>query len=114
MPVTSFNSFIGVQSGGTADVDKLAASFDKLSTSITQANDGSKKLSEHPGFDSFASKVKQGITDPLGAISSGAETALKSIGPVGTGIAAVGSIFVASAAAGFEAARSLGEYATQI
>lgn len=114
MPVTNFTSVVSTQSGGSGDVDKLAGAFDKLSDSINKANDGSKKLSEHPGFNDFAAKVKSGIQDPLGAIGSAAESALQSLGPVGSGVAAAGAVFVGFAAASYEAAKALGSYATEI
>jgi hypothetical protein len=114
MPVTNFQSVISAQSVGTADVQALAASFDKLSGSIDGATQKANKVNEHPGFNAFAEKVKQGIENPLQAIGGAAEDALKSMGPLGSGMAAVGGAFVAAAAAGFEAAKALGEYGVQI
>lgn len=114
MPVTNFTSFVGVQSGGTGDVDKLAASFDKLSASIDGTNANSKKLSEHPGFNDFASKVKSGLSDPMGTFGDAAESALKKLGPFGAGVVATGAIFTAFAKEGMDAARSLGSLADSI
>ena len=114
MPVTNFQSVISTQSVGTADVDKLAASFDKMSASIDGATQKANKVNEHPGFADFAEKVKQGIQDPLSAIGSAAESMLSALGPVGTGVAAIGATFAAAGIAAFEAAKSLGDYGTQI
>ncbi len=114
MPVTNFQSVISTQTLGTADVDKLAASFDKMSASIDGATQKANKVNEHPGFNAFAEKVKQGIENPLAAIGGAAEDALKAMGPVGAGVAATAGVFAAAAAAGFEAARALGEYGVQI
>lgn len=114
MAVTNFQSVISTQSGGTADVQALAASFDKLSQSIEGATKNANKVNEHPGFDEFAKKVKSGIQDPLGALGSAAESALKALGPLGTGVAAAAGIFTAAGVAAFSAAKSLGELGVQI
>ena len=114
MPVTNFQSVISTQSVGTADVDKLAASFDKMSASIDGATQKANKVNDHPGFAAFAEKVKQGIEDPLAAIGGAAESMLTALGPVGAGVAAVGATFAAAGLAAFQAAKSLGDYGTQI
>jgi hypothetical protein len=114
MPTTNFTSVISAQSVGTADVQALAASFDKLSGSIDGATQKANKVNDHPGFNAFAEKVKQGIENPLQALGSAAENALKALGPVGTGVAAAGAVFAAAgvAVAGF--AKDLASYAIQI
>src|SRR6185437_951323 len=114
MPVTNFTSVISTQAAGTADVQKLAESFDRLSLSIADVTKKADKVNEHPGFAAFAEKVKQGIQDPLGAMGDAAEKALKSLGPVGTGVAAAGAAFAAAGVAAFSFAKQLGEYGTQI
>lgn len=114
MPVTTFQSIVSAQTVGTADIDKLASSFDKLSGSIDNATANSNKLAQHPGFDDFAQKLKQGIQDPLGAAGNAVEGLLTTLGPMGTGIAAAGGAFVAAGVAIFGAAKSLGEWGIAI
>lgn len=114
MGTTNFTSILGVQSAGTGDVDKLAQSFDKLSTSIDAATSKATQLSSHPGFDDLASKIKQGIQDPMGAAGDAVESLMQKMGPMGTAVAAGFGIFTAAAAGAFEAAKSLGSYATSI
>jgi hypothetical protein len=114
MPITNFQSVISTQTLGTADVDKLAASFDKMSGAIDEATKKANKVNDHPGFAAFAEKVKQGIENPLQAIGGAAEEGLKAFGPFGAGVAASAGIFVAAGAAAFEAAKALGEYGVQI
>ncbi len=114
MGVTRFESQVVASTVGTADIDKLSGSFDKLAASI----DGSKKkadeVAQHPGFDHLAEKIKSGIEDPLGAAAGAMDNVLKSIGPMGAAVAAGVGIFAAAGVAAFEAAHSLGEYGTQI
>jgi hypothetical protein len=114
MPVTNFQSVISAQSVGTADVDKLAASFDKLSGAIDNSGKKSTELNQHPGWSDFAEKVRTGIENPLQAIGGAAQEALEAIGPLGAGVAAAGGIFAASGLAMFDASKSLGAYATEI
>ncbi len=111
---TRFLSVVEAQSVGTADVEKLAQSFDRVAASIDKASDSSRKISEHPGFDDFASKVKAGIEDPLGSAGREIENLLKRMGPMGAGMAAGAGSMVAMGLAAFEAAHSLGEYGLQI
>jgi hypothetical protein len=112
--VTNFSSVVSVSTIGTADVERLAQSFDKLSGSIDSATEKGNKLAAHPGFDDFASKVKAGIQDPLGAAGDAVEGLLGKLGPMGTAVAAGFGIFTAAAAGVFEMAKSLGEYGIQI
>src|ERR1051326_4855927 len=114
MGVTRFQSQVDVGSSGGADVDKLASSFEKLAGAIEGASGKSDKLAEHPGFEAFAEKVRSGIENPMQAAGAAAEGALKALGPMGTAVSAGVGIFTAFGAATFEAAHSLGEYATQI
>jgi hypothetical protein len=112
--VTNFLSTVEVQSIGTADIDKMAAAIDKQSASLDKLGLSANKVNEHPGFSDFAAKVKQGLSDPLGAFGSSAESALRAMGPLGAGVAATGGVLAAAGLAAFEAAKSLGDYATQI
>src|SRR4051794_8711553 len=99
MPITNFQSVISTQTLGTADVDRLAASFDKMSTSIDEATKKSNKLNEHPGFSAFAEKVKQGFENPLKAVGSAAESVLEKLGPFGTSVSATAGVLVAAGVA---------------
>lgn len=111
MAVTNFQSVISTQSVGTADVDKLAQAFDKLSGAIDGAGKKSKNLNESADFNAFAAKVKQGIQDPLGALGGAVESALLKLGPFGLGItAAVGVL----AKVGLDAQRGLAAFGDRI
>src|SRR5450759_3901871 len=112
--VTNFLSTVEVQSIGTADIDKMAAALNKQTASPDKLRMSATKVNEHPGFADFAAKVKQGLQDPLGAIGSAAESALRAMGPLGAGVASTTGVFAAAGLAAFEAAKSLGDYATQI
>jgi hypothetical protein len=99
MPVTNFQSVISAQTVGTADVQALAASFDKLSGSIDGATQKANKVNEHPGFNAFAEKVRQGLENPLGAAGQMAESFLVKLGPVGAGVTGIASTLIAAGAA---------------
>lgn len=114
MGVTNFQSVVSAQTVGTADIDKLAQSFDKLSGSIDKAADGANKVSNHPGFDDFAAKVKAGIQDPFAAAGDAIEGLLGKLGPTGTAVAGGIGIFTGIEAGAFAAAKALGAYATGI
>ncbi len=114
MAVTNFQSVISTQSLGTADVDKLAQSFDKLSGAIDGAGKKSSTINQHPGFADFAAKVKAGIENPLGAIGSAAEGALKTLGPFGVGIGVAAVALGALVKVGLDAGRELGALGDRI
>src|SRR4051794_11445518 len=107
MAVTRFESQIVASSVGTADVDKVASSFEKLAASIDNAGKKGESVNKLT-FDKFGESVKSGIEDPLGAASGAVEGLLKGLGPIGVGIAAGGVAIAGMAVAGFDAARSLG------
>ncbi len=106
--VTNFLSIVEARSLGTADVDKMTAAIDKQSTALDNLGKSGTKVNEHPGFNAFAEKVKQGIENPLGAAGAAAEGFLNKLGPVGAGVAAVASSFAAATVAGLAFARELG------
>ncbi len=110
----NFQSIISAQAVGTADVNAQAEAIRKLAESIDGIGTKSKKLNENPGFDKFAAGVKQGISDPLGAIGGAAEGALKSLGPVGVGASLAGVAFVAAGVAGLSFARDLATLGDEI
>jgi hypothetical protein len=112
--VTNFLSVVEARSLGTADIDKMATAIDKQSAALQGLGKSGDKVNEHPGFNAFAEKVKQGIENPLQAIGGAAESALGALGPLGVGVAAIGGGFLAAGFAAFEAAKGLGEYGTQI
>jgi len=114
VPVTQFSSVVSAQGVGTADVERLAQSFERLGAAIEGAGKHGEALNEHDGFGEFAEKVKEGIENPLQAIGEASEAALRAVGPLGAGLAAAAGIFGAAGTAAFEAAHALGEYATQI
>jgi hypothetical protein len=112
--LTNFLSIVEARSLGTADIDKITAAIDKQSASLDKLGEQAKKINQHPGFDAFAEKVKQGIENPLQSIGGAVEEALKSMGPLGTAVAGWGGIFAAAGVAAFEAAKSLGEWGTRM
>jgi hypothetical protein len=114
MGVTQFSSVVSATTVGTADINALSQSFDRLSGSIDSATQKGNQLAEHKGFSDFAAKVKEGIQDPLGAAGEAVEGLLQRMGPLGTAAAAGFGIFTAGAAAMAGWAKELGDYATQI
>lgn len=112
--VTNFLSVVDVRTLGTADIDRQTAALEKLSASIGNVGKQATAVNDHPGFSSFAEKIKAGIENPLGGVKSAAMAALEAIGPLGAGVATAGGIFAAVSLSIFEAAKSLGEYGTQI
>ena len=112
--MTNFLSVIEARSLGTADIDRMAAAIDKQTASLDKLAAGATKVSEHPGFDNFAQKIKAGIQDPLGAAGDMVEGFLQKLGPMGTVAAGAVTVLGALGAAGMAAAKSLGNYAHEI
>lgn len=112
--VTNFLSVVEARSLGTADIDKMAAAIDKQSAALDNLGKKANAVSEHKGFSGFADKIKQGITDPLGAVEQVATKALESMGPIGAVTAGFATALGALAFAGFKAAESLAAYGQQI
>lgn len=73
--------------------------------------DVEEKAGKHSGFEGFGEKVKAAIEHPLQAAGSAAQGLLSALGPIGTAITGVATVLVGFAVAGFEAAKSLGEFA---
>ncbi len=111
---TNFSSVISAQAVGTADVNAQADAIRKLADAIGGINQKADKVNQHPGFDKFAASVKQGISNPLGAIGGAVESALQTLGPFGVGVAAVAGTFAVLARQGFEWERQLGNLGDRI
>jgi len=90
-----------------AAVDAITRSYEKMIATQKQMDSAGK-------FDGFAGRVKQFIEHPMEAAKGAITGVLTAMGPMGlavlAGAAALGSI----ALAGYEAAKSLGEYGTQV
>jgi hypothetical protein len=112
--VTNFTSVIEARSLGTADIDKMAAAIDKQSAALDGLGKKATAINSHPGFGGFADKIKQGISDPLGAAESSIVSALTAMGPMGAAVAGIGTVLGTLAFAGFKAAESLAAYGQQI
>jgi predicted nucleic acid-binding protein len=111
---TQFTAGMGITTSGDEALNRLAENFGKLSNSIDGATQKASKLNEHPGFNAFADKIKQGIENPLGAAGAAAESFLKTLGPMGTAAAGAGTILASTGVAAMGAAKYLGDYAHEI
>ena len=65
-------------------------------------------------FQTFGRNIEGFVRDPLNASKEAATGLLEKIGPMGGGLAVGASALAAVAAAGWEAAKSLGEYGVQV
>lgn len=98
---------------GEQEVNKLADAINRVTTASEKLNE-KKAVPDHSSFDKFAEGVKSFIEDPLHSAGEAVEGLLKSLGPVGAGVATAAGGFALYAKEVFEAAHSLGEYGTQI
>jgi hypothetical protein len=73
-----------------------------------------KKIDSEAKFEGFGEKVKRFIESPLAGAKSTVTSLLTSMGPFGGAIAAGATVLTGIALAGFEAAKSLGEYGVRI
>ena len=73
-----------------------------------------KKIDSEAKFEGFGEKIKQFIETPLAGAKSAVTSLLTSMGPFGSAIAAGATVLSGIALAGFEAAKSLGEYGVRI
>ena len=73
-----------------------------------------KKIDSEAKFEGFGEKVKQSIENPLQGAKSAVSSLLSAMGPWGAAIAGGAAVLGSIATAGFEAAKSLGEYGLQI
>lgn len=73
-----------------------------------------KKIDSEAKFEGFGEKIKQFIETPLAGAKSAVTSLLTSMGPFGGAIAAGATVLTGIALAGFEAAKSLGEYGVRI
>ena len=73
-----------------------------------------KKIDSEAKFEGFGEKIKQFIESPLAGAKSAVTSLLTAMGPFGGAIAAGVTVLTGIALAGFEAAKSLGEYGVRI
>src|SRR5580658_4595080 len=73
-----------------------------------------KKIESEAKFEGFGEKIKQFIESPLAGAKSAVTSLLTAMGPFGGAIAAGVTVLTGIALAGFEAAKSLGEYGVRI
>src|ERR1035438_7442394 len=113
---------------GKSGVDRLSAQRDQLLQrynrepqaidAITKSYERmiatQKQIDSEAKFEGFGEKVKQFIENPLQGAKSALGSVLSAIGPFGGAIAAGAAALGSIAVAGFEAAKSLGEYATRV
>jgi len=88
-------------------IDAITKSYEKMIATQRQIDSEAK-------FEGFGEKVKQFIENPLQGAKSAVGGLLSVIGPFGGAIAAGAAALGSIAVAGFEAAKSLGEYATRV
>jgi hypothetical protein len=89
-----------------AMVDRVRAAYEKM-IAVEQKKDGG-------GAEAFGKQIEQMIRDPLNGAKDAAAGLLEKVGTMGASLAAGVGALTAIAAAGWEAAKSLGEYGTKI
>jgi hypothetical protein len=113
---------------GKSGVDKLISQRDQLLQRYSrepQAIDAitksyermvaeQKKIESEAKFEGFGEKIKQFIESPLAGAKNAVTSLLTAMGPFGGAIAAGVTVLTGIALAGFEAAKSLGEYGVRI
>ena len=90
------------------------AAVDAITKSYTRMITEQQKIEATAKFEGFGSKVQQFIQAPLQGAQSAIGGVLTAMGPFGAAIAAGAAVLGSIAVAGFEAAKSLGEYGLQI
>ena len=88
-------------------IDAITKSYEKMVAE-------QKKIDSEAKFEGFGEKVKQFIESPLAGAKSAVTSLLTAMGPFGVAIAAGVTVLTGIALAGFEAAKSLGEYGVRI
>ncbi|HZV06994.1 MAG TPA: hypothetical protein VE999_18070, partial [Gemmataceae bacterium] len=89
-------------------VDRVRAAYERMI-------EAEKKKGEHGGgIEELGSKFKEFIENPIAGVKEAASGLLEKLGPIGSAITAGAGAFTAFAAAGYEAAKSLGEYGVQV
>ena len=87
-------------------VDRVRAAYEKMIAVEEKKNGG--------GAEAFGKQIEAMIRDPLNGAKEAATGLLEKLGTMGTGLAVGVGVLTAIAAAGWEAAKSLGEYGTRI
>ena len=93
---------------------KEPAAIDAITKSYERMIAEQKKVESEAKFAGFGDKVKQFIENPLQSAKSVLNSVLTTMGPFGSAIAAGAAVLGSLAAAGWESAKSLGEYGRQI
>jgi hypothetical protein len=88
-------------------IDAITKSYEKMVAE-------QKKIDSEAKFEGFGEKIKQFIESPLAGAKSAVTSLLTAMGPFGGAIAAGVTVLTGIALAGFEAAKSLGEYGVRI
>ena len=83
-------------------VERVRAAYEKMIAVEEKKNGG--------GAEAFGKQIEQMIRDPLNGAKEAATGLLEKVGTMGTGLAVGVGVLTAIAAAGWEAAKSLGEY----
>src|ERR1035438_959784 len=73
-----------------------------------------KRIKSEAQFEGVGEKIKQYIENPLTGAKNAVTSLLSAMGPFGGAIASGVAVLTGIAVAGFEAAKSLGEYGTRI
>lgn len=111
MGVTRFNNVITNQVMNGEAVDKLAASFDKLSASIDSS---AKKAGQvESKFNDFGNQVREVFQNPLATASKAVDALFSSLGGVSAAAAGASAAVVGLGAGMFTAAQSAANLAEQ-
>jgi hypothetical protein len=93
---------------------KEPAAIDAITRSYERMIATQKRIDSEAKFEGFGEKVKQFIESPLQGAKGILSSVLSSMGPFGVAIAGGAAVLGSLALAGFEAAKSLGEYGMRI
>src|SRR5579885_358060 len=91
-------------------VDRVRAAYERMIEAEKKKGEGLGGS----GIEELGSKFKEFIENPIAGVKEAAGGLLEKLGPIGGAIAAGAGAFTAFAAAGYEAAKSLGEYGVQV
>ena len=107
----SYERMIAVEKEAAAQAAKAEAEA-AMAKAAKEAEAALEKQSQ--AIKAFGNNVAASITNPVQGASGAVTSLLATIGPMGVGVAAGGAALAAFAVAGFEAAKSLGQYGIAI
>jgi hypothetical protein len=95
-------------------IDAITKSYQKMIDTQKKADTEAMLEKQSRSIEAFGQRVTQSIANPIQGASGAVSSLLTSIGPMGAGIVAGAAALAAIAAAGWEAAKSLGQYGVMV